>query len=157
MSIPAKHFFTPEEQQEITRAIREAELDTSGEIRVHIEKRCPGTVLDRTAYLFRQLHMHRTKLRNGVLFYLSVADRKFAIIGDSGINKAVPPTFWDEIKEGMQARFREGKFAEGLSEAILKAGKQLKTHFPHRKDDMNELKDEISFGANCQLPWCFLI
>jgi len=146
MSVAAQDFFTRKQQQDILHAIREAELDTSGEIRVHVEKRCPGSVLDRTAYLFRRLHMHRTKLRNGVLFYLSIGDRKFAIIGDSGINQVVGPAFWDEIKEGMQARFREGKFAEGLSEAILKAGKQLKKHFPHGKDDVNELKDSISFG-----------
>jgi len=90
--------------------------------------------------------MHKTKLRNGVLFYLSVHDHKFAIIGDLGINQAVPGNFWDEIKEGMLKQFREGEFAAGLAEGILRAGQQLKEHFPYQKDDVNELPDDISFG-----------
>ncbi len=146
MSETAKHFFTPREQQEIISAIKEAELDTSGEIRVHIENRCKREVLDRAAYLFKQLHIHKTKLRNGVLFYLSVHDHKFAILGDMGINQVVPTNFWDEIKEGMQKQFRDGNFVEGLSEGIIRAGKQLKDHFPYQQDDVNELTDEISFG-----------
>ncbi|MFH1295751.1 MAG: TPM domain-containing protein [Bacteroidota bacterium] len=146
MPIPARHFFTEQEQQEITRAIREAELNTSGEIRVHVENSCKGDVLDRAAYIFKQLSMHRTQLRNGVLFHLSVHDHKFAILGDVGINQRVPPTFWDEIKEEMAARFREGNMVFGLVDGILKAGEQLKTHFPYQKDGINELSDELSFG-----------
>ncbi len=146
MSSEAKHFFTPNEQQEIIDAIKEAELDTSGEIRVHIENRSKGDVLDRAAYLFKQLHMHKTKLRNGVLFYLSVHDHKFAILGDMGINHVVPENFWDEIKEGIQEQFLSGNFLEGLREGILSAGKQLKNHFPYQQDDVNELTDDISFG-----------
>ncbi|MBL7137649.1 MAG: TPM domain-containing protein [Bacteroidales bacterium] len=146
MSIPAKHFFTNQEQQQITRVIREAELNTSGEIRVHIENSCKGDVLDRAAYIFKQLNLHRTQLRNGVLFYLSVHDHKFAILGDKGINNTVSPGFWDEIKEEMSARFREGDLVSGLVDGILKAGEQLKAHFTHQTDDVNELEDEISFG-----------
>ena len=121
MSETAKHFFTPSEQQVIINAIKEAEKDTSGEIRVHIENRCKREVLDRAAYLFKQLHMHKTKLRNGVLFYLSSHDHKFAILGDMGINQVVPENFWDEIKEAMQKQFQAGNFLEGLSEGIIKA------------------------------------
>jgi len=147
MSIPARYFFTEQEQLQITRAIRDAELDASGEVRVHIENTCTEDVLDRAAFIFRQLNMHRTKLRNGVLFYLSVHDHKFAILGDKGINKLVPPTFWDEIKEMMASKFRDGEFAAGLAEGILKAGEHLKKHFPYQKGDINELSDEISFGS----------
>jgi len=146
MSIPAKHFFTTNEQELITQAIRDAELNTSGEVRIHIENNCKGDVLDRAAYLFKQLNMHRTKLRNGILFYLSIHDHKFAILGDMGINQQVPPTFWDEIKEEMVQQFGNERFAEGLAEGIRKAGQQLKTHFPYQKDDVNELDDDISFG-----------
>jgi uncharacterized membrane protein len=148
MSITAKHFFTDQEQLQIREAIKEAELNTSGEVRVHIENTCKEDVLDRAAYIFQKLQMHKTKLRNGVLFYLSVHDHKFAILGDMGINSTVEPGFWDEIKEGMAAKFREGDIADGLSEGILKAGDQLKVHFPYQKDDVNELDDEISFGQN---------
>jgi uncharacterized membrane protein len=141
----AASFFTKGQQSEIMASVKEAEKSTSGEIRVHIETNCPEDVLDRAAWIFNRLHMEKTAERNGVLFYLAVRDRKFAIIGDAGINAKVPPGFWDEIKEIMQKLFREGKFTEGLSRGIVLAGSQLKAHFPYKKDDVNELSDEISF------------
>jgi uncharacterized membrane protein len=141
----ASSFFTKEEQALILASVKEAELETSGEIRVHIETSLSGNVLDRAAWIFGKLGMHKTAERNGVLFYLAVSDRKFAIIGDAGINAKVPAGFWDEISALLQKKFREGKFTDGLSEGIILAGKQLKTHFPFSKDDVNELPDEISF------------
>jgi len=140
------HFFTREQKERIQQAIRIAEKDTSGEIRVHIDKICKGDVLDRAAYLFEKLRMHKTNLRNGVLFYLAVNDHKFAILGDAGINNVVRENFWDNIKEVMAEKFREADFAGGFETAILMAGEQLKQHFPYKKDDVNELPDEISFG-----------
>lgn len=141
----ASSFFTKEQQAQILASVREAELETSGEIRVHIETTLKGDVLDRAAWLFKKLNMDRTAERNGVLFYLAVSDRKFAIIGDAGINAKVPGGFWNEISEVLTKNFKEGKFTEGLSIGIVMAGNQLKTHFPHRPDDVNELPDEISF------------
>ncbi|QGY43157.1 TPM domain-containing protein [Maribellus comscasis] len=140
-----KHF-TEENKLQITNAIRVAETNTSGEIRVHIEKHCKGDVLDRAAYIFDKLEMQKTELRNGVLFYLAVEDQKFAILGDAGINEKVPENFWEEIKDEAIARFKENKFADGLADGIVKAGEQLKAHFPYQLDDVNELSDEISFG-----------
>lgn len=145
MSPTAKRFFTKEEQDEITKAILNAELDTSGEIRVHIETYCKENVLDRAAFIFKKLKMDNTELHNGVLFYLAVKSRKFAILGDSGINAVVPENFWDDIKEKMTIFFKENKFSEGLVYGITEAGKHLKKHFPHHIDDINELPDEISF------------
>ena len=139
-------FFSKEEKEKIVRAIEEAENNTSGEIRVHIEKACRTDVLDRAAYIFKKLGMHKTQLRNGVLFYLALEDRKFAILGDAGINSVTPEDFWENIKEKMLEYFREGKVADGLVKGILMAGEKLKEHFPHMKDDVNELSDEISFG-----------
>ena len=144
----AQAFFTKEEKEDITLAIKNAELDTSGEIRVHIENICKGDAKDQAAYLFEKLEMQKTDLRNGVLFYLAVKNRKFAILGDAGINKAVPDNFWDNIRNIMLEHFRDDKFAEGLEEGIAMAGIQLKEHFPYQKDDVNELPDEISFGEN---------
>jgi uncharacterized membrane protein len=141
----ASSFFTKEQQAQILSSVKAAEESTSGEIRVHIETSFKGDVLDRAAWVFGKLGMHKTALRNGVLFYLAVEDRKFAIIGDAGIHSKVPEDFWDKTKELMQNNFKEGKFTEGLSEGIILAGEQLKTHFPHQKDDVNELPDEISF------------
>jgi uncharacterized membrane protein len=141
----ASSFFSKEQQAQILASVKEAEMETSGEIRVHIETTLKGDVLDRAAWLFNKLGMDKTAERNGVLFYLAVEDKKFAIIGDAGINSKVHAGFWDEISEDLKKNFREGKFTEGLSEGIIKAGAQLKTHFPYNKDDVNELPDEISF------------
>jgi len=143
-----ENFFTATEKNQITEAIADAELNTSGEVRLHVEGRCQIDVLDRAAYVFEKLKMHETAQRNGVLFYLAVYDRKFAILGDAGINQVVPENFWDDIKETMLGFFKDGKLAEGVSTGIRMAGKQLKANFPHQKDDVNELSDEISFDKN---------
>ena len=143
-----ENFFSTEEKKQITDAIAQAELNTSGEIRLHVEGKCKIDVLDRAAYIFEKLEMDQTAQRNGVLFYLAVYDRKFAIIGDSGINQLVAADFWNETKETMLSLFKEGKFADGLSRGILMAGEQLKANFPYQSDDVNELSDEISFDKN---------
>ncbi|MCX6283537.1 MAG: TPM domain-containing protein [Bacteroidetes bacterium] len=148
MGTTARDFFSPEQQKAITKAIADAELQTSGEIRVHIENTLKGDVLDRAAYLFRQLGMNKTQLRNGVLIYLAVRSRQFAILGDKGIHKAVPENFWDNIKHGMLLDFSDNIFTEGLITAISAAVEQLKKHFPHLDNDKNELSDDISFGKN---------
>ncbi len=141
----ASSFFSKEQQDQILAAVKEAEKETSGEIRVHIESSLKADVLDRAAWLFKKLGMDKTEARNGVLFYLALTDKKFAIIGDAGINSKVPAGFWDKISELLRKNFTEGKFTEGLSEGIIMAGDQLKTHFPYKEDDVNELPDEISF------------
>lgn len=143
-----ENFFSKEQKKQITDAIAAAELNTSGEIKLHVEGYCKIDVLDRAAYVFEKLEIHKTAQRNGVLFYLAVNDHKFAILGDAGINQVVPDDFWDLIKETMLGYFKEGKFADGLSKGILMAGEQLKANFPYQKDDVNELSDEISFDKN---------
>jgi uncharacterized membrane protein len=141
----ASSFFSKEQQEQIKAAIMQAEKDTSGEIRVHIETACREDVLDRAAWIFGQLGMHKTADRNGVLFYLAVSDKKFAVIGDAGINSKVPEGFWDSVKETLRKNFVKGLFTDGLSQGIILAGRQLRTHFPYKADDVNELSDEISF------------
>lgn len=146
MSPNVRKFFSIEDKEVIRKAILNAELDTSGEIRVHVETSCKGDVLDRAAYLFKKLDMTKTGLRNGVLFYLAVNSQKFAIIGDQGINAVVPENFWVDIKTKMAEKFNKEEFAIGLAEGIAETGKYLKKYFPHHIDDINELPDEISFG-----------
>jgi len=148
MTMKASTFFTREQQEAIVRAIGEAEHATSGEIRVHIETSCKADVLDEAAWLFRKVGMHKTADRNGVLIYLALKERKFAIIGDTGINSVVPLGFWDNIRDHMKQRFSENLFTEGLTEGIIMAGMQLKEHFPHTRDDVNEITDTISFDTN---------
>ena len=146
--VKAKDIFTGNQKELIRLSIQNAELDTSGEIRVHIETNCSGDVMDRATYIFDKLGMQKTAMRNGVLIYLAVKTRKFAIIGDAGINKVVQAGFWNDVKNIMFDHFRDGKFTEGLSEAITKTGEQLKKYFPYQVDDVNELPDDISFGDN---------
>lgn len=141
----ARNFFTAEQQEDIKQAILNAELNTSGEIRVHLQKKCNGDILDCAADIFKKLEMDKTAARNGVLIYVAVENRSFAIIGDSGINAVVPADFWESTKILMINHFREGNFAQGLIAGINKAGEQLKKHFPYNKDDVNELTDDISF------------
>ncbi|MFV0507072.1 MAG: TPM domain-containing protein [Bacteroidales bacterium] len=142
-----KPLFTKEEQQQIVDAIKLAEQNTSGEIRIHIEKRCKGDALHEAVKNFGKLKMHKTTQRNGVLFYFAYEDRKFAIYGDEGINNKVPNDFWDKIKDDMQASFKRGNFLEAICQGIEAAGKQLKFYFPYDTDDQNELSDDISFGG----------
>jgi uncharacterized membrane protein len=148
MSKSAQDFFTREQRDDIKQAIMNAELDTSGEIRVHIDSKCKGEVMDKALNVFKKLKIHETEKRNGVLFYLAVKNRKFAVIGDEGINEVVPDDFWDELKAEMLDAFREEKFTDGLVDGITKTGESLKKHFPYQTDDVNELSDEISFGKN---------
>lgn len=144
-----KNLFDSIAKEKIVSAIQQAEQDTSGEIRVHVENHCSKKeVLDRATEVFAQLKMHKTELRNGVLFYLAVKDRKFAILGDAGINAVVPADFWDAVKVEVLHNFKQDKFVEGLVNGIIMAGLQLKKHFPYQIDDINELSDDISFGNN---------
>ncbi len=143
-----RQYFSKEEKDEIVNAIAGAELNTSGEIRVHIEKYCKEDVLDRAAYIFKKLKMNDTVLRNGILFYLAVEDRKFALLADTGINQKVPENTWERIKNIMETDFRGGRFSAGLASGIREAGELLKQYFPYQGDDKNELRDDISFGDN---------
>jgi uncharacterized membrane protein len=137
--------FNDEEQQRIRTAIEGAEKNTSGEIRVCIEKNCSENVLDRAAKYFHKLGMHKTRLRNGVLVYVATVDRKFAIIGDAGINKVVPADFWDDTRDDMLEHFKYGNLVEGIVTGIAISGKHLQKYFPHQLDDKNELPDDIAF------------
>lgn len=138
--------FSKSECNVIEQAIAEAELNCSGEIRVHIDKKCDGDVMESAVRVFHRLSMHKTELRNGVLFYIASESRKFAVIGDLGINEKVGKDFWDDISAELERNFREGNFVEGLTKGILRCGEKLKEFFPYQTDDVNELPNTVSFG-----------
>ena len=146
MSWFSKKFFNSEEEEQVLKAIREAEKNTSGEIRVHVEPYCKIDVLDRAADVFGFLEMHETAERNGVLFYLAYEDHRFAIIGDAGINARVPEGFWNEVRDTVLASFKSKQYSAGLSTGIRLAGQKLGEFFPYQQDDKNELSDHISYG-----------
>lgn len=141
----ARNFFSKLEIKRIVAAIQEAEKDTSGEIRVHIDNFCKGDAIERATEVFFKLKMNETALRNGVLIYLAVKDHKFAIIGDEGINNVVENDFWEDIKNDMTQSFRNNLFTDGIIYGVLRCGKKLKAYFPHQENDIDELNNEISF------------
>jgi uncharacterized membrane protein len=142
----ARDFFTQEELHKIVESIEQAELETSGEIRFHIESTCKSDPLKRAIQVFKNLKMHKTELRNGTLVYLATADKKFSIVGDKGINEKVPENFWEDVKNEMSEQFKNKEFVTGISNAILKIGEKLKEFFPYKSDDINELADDVSIG-----------
>ncbi|MDG1806050.1 TPM domain-containing protein [Flavicella sp.] len=141
-----EYHLSEQEELDVVEAIKSAELNTSGEIRVHIDPSSDKDGLERAKEVFFELKMNETEAQNGVLFYLAVKEHKFAILGDAGIDKVVPDDFWNSTKELVIGEFKKGDFATGLQLGIAEAGKRLKEFFPYQKDDINELPDEISKG-----------
>ncbi len=139
-------FLTPEEELDVVQAIIKAEKKTSGEIRVHIEAHTRLDHFERAKEVFHLLKMDNTKDENGVLIYVAVNDRKFAIYGDRGIDNVVPEGFWDSTRDAIAQQFKNDYFKQGLIDGVLKAGKVLETHFPWFHGNENELSDEISKG-----------
>jgi hypothetical protein len=141
-------FLGPEEQASVVGAIKNAETMTSGELRIHIELHCPGDPLARAAALFSQLKMDKTDLRNGVLVYCALKDRRFALYGDAGIHARLGLTYWQQLAEKVQQEIRGNSLAAGLALAAESIGSSLAEHFPRAADDHNELPDDISFQKN---------
>jgi len=141
----AAHFFTKEEQEQVVSAIQTAEKNTSGEIRVHLESFCWGDAVERAKKIFAKLGMQNTKEQNGILIYIATENHKIAVIGDAGIHNKLGKDYWDKIVESMISKFRAGQKGDGLAQAIIDCGEQLKHYFPYNSDDKNELSDSISF------------
>jgi uncharacterized membrane protein len=139
-------FLSKDEEQAIVNAIKIAEKNTSGEIRVHLEKETSKAVMERAEEVFNSLKMYQTKQSNGVLIYVAVNSKVFAICGDKGIDALVPDNFWESTKQIIQNQFKQGQFKQGLVDGITNVGQQLKKYFPLQDDDTNELSNEISKG-----------
>jgi uncharacterized membrane protein len=139
-----RRFLDHGDLEAVRRAVAEAERGTSGEIRVHLEARCPGDPLARAVAVFERLGMTRTALRNGVLVYVGVEDRKLAVIGDAAVHEHVGPAYWDRLRDTVVRHFREGHPREGLVAAVQEIGEALSRHFPRAPADENELPDDVS-------------
>ena len=142
----SKHLFTEQDQQQIVYAITDAELRTSGEIRVHVDRKCAGDPVQKAFRVFKKLGMYNTADRNGVLFYVAAEDRKLAIVGDKGIHEKVHSEFWNRVKEEMLIDFKNSSYTEGLIKGIKQTGEHLRIYFPRKADDQNELSNEVTFG-----------
>jgi uncharacterized membrane protein len=139
-------FLSDDDLEAVKRAVAEAERHTSAEIRVHLDHACPGDALQRAIKIFERLGMHKTAHRNGVLVYISVTDRKLAIVGDKGIHERVGEEYWQGLVAGVLERMRQQGPREGLVHALAEVGRALAHHFPRRPGDKNELSDEVSIG-----------
>jgi uncharacterized membrane protein len=139
-------FLSSKDEERIVEAIRNAEKSTSGEIRVHIEKKCTNDIFEHTMEIFHDLKMDNTQQQNGVLIYVAVENKSFVIYGDKGINDVVDENFWNSTRDIITSHFKTGNFVEGLIEGIEKAGKELSHHFPWLHGDTNELDNSISKG-----------
>ena len=140
-------FLSSDDELAIVQAIQEAEKKTSGEVRVHIEKKCPKKdPIKRAISLFQKLRMHKTDLRNGVIVYVATEDHLLAIWGDEGIHAKVGQEFWENTLITLQKDFKTNQIKNGLTKALLDIGEKLQQHFPYQKDDKNELDDSISYG-----------
>ncbi|TXI80621.1 MAG: TPM domain-containing protein [Flavobacteriales bacterium] len=146
-TLAAEDLLTEAELKRVRLAIAAAEERTSGEIRVHMEDHIEEDVLDHAAFIFEELGMHRTRHRNGVLIYLSVADRKLAVIGDEGIDRRVPANFWNDVLGLLKLHLAAGRPADGLVEAVHTVGEKLSALFPREANDQDELPNDISFGS----------
>ncbi len=141
-----RKFLTEEEGTRIIEHIVEAENNTSGEIRVHFQRKLRGNVMDAAVNTFNKLEMNKTKARNGVLIFIVPSKKVFAIIGDKGINDVVPHDFWNEEKQILESHFKNKEWANGICKVIYNVGIKLKEYFPIQDDDKNELPDEISYS-----------
>lgn len=140
-------FFTQEEEERMVEAIRSAELQTSGEIRLFVESKCSFiNPVDRAIELFGELNMHQTQDRNAVLVYIALKDKQMAVFGDEGIHQRLGQSFWNQEVEKIIAQFNQNEISNGICNMIQAIGKALTHHFPHAIDDKNELSDGIVFG-----------
>jgi uncharacterized membrane protein len=139
-----RRFLDNADMDSVAAAIATAEAETSAEIRVHLDARCPGEALARAALVFERLGMHRTALRHGVLIYVSIEDHKLAVLGDRGIHERVGKAYWDRLLEAILTHFRGQRFRDGILHGVAEVGTVLHRHFPRRPDDVNELPDRVS-------------
>ena len=138
-------FISIPDQRRVVDAIGDAEKLTSGEIRVHITPKCGDDVMKAAIKTFDRLKMYKTRHRNGVLIYMAFESRKFAILGDAGINAVVPENYWENEKDTLLIHLKQNDPATGLCKVIASVGEKLKEFFPIEEDDENELSNEISY------------
>ena len=145
----------PEEQNRLLDKIARIEKRSSGEVRIHVTDRRVKDPLDAARRTFTSLGMASTRRRNGVLVFLSLPSRRFAIVGDEGIDRVTPPEYWDGLRDALARRLAAGQYCEGLLEILDRVEAVLAEHFPYEKGDVDELPDDISYQPRRSraLPW----
>lgn len=137
-----------EELTRVKEAIRNAETQTSGEIRVCVARKCKELPLDAAYQKFKSLKMDQTALRNAVLIYVAPSDHKAAVVADSGINAIADDNYWDTVLETMMSFFQNEQICEGICRGVQQVGDLIQEKYPICKDDVNELCDEVIIDDN---------
>ncbi len=136
------------EVEKVKEAIRQAELQTSGEIRVSVSPFFWGSVRKTAERAFVRMGMTKTQARNGILFFIVPSRKRFVVLGDEGIHAKVGQKFWDTLAGHLSEHFHKDEFTEGLVKGIGEAGERLAAHYPYDPEtDVNELPDDIDFGG----------
>lgn len=143
-----KVFFTETEKTDIVQAVKAAETNTSGEVRVFVESKCKYVdAIDRAREVFYYLEMNNTELHNATLVYVAMKDKQMAVFGDDGIYQQTGEAFWKNALQKMSANFKQENIAHGIIATIGDIGNALHTYFPYDAEtDKNELPDDIVFG-----------
>jgi len=143
-----KEFFSKEDNEMIVHSIKDAEKQTSGEVRVFVESKCRFVdPLDRALEIFANFKMQNTAQRNAVLVYVAIKDRQLAVYGDTGIHQKTGDDYWKTAVKNMISHFNKENYAVGIAHCVSMIGEALQKHFPYDQDlDKNELPDEIIFG-----------
>ncbi|MEO5943212.1 MAG: TPM domain-containing protein [Ferruginibacter sp.] len=141
-------FFSAADNAQIVKAIRLAEKQTSGEIRVYVEsKNAYVDAIDRAAEVFFKLKMQNTEHRNAVLFYIAMDHQELAIFADEGIYQKAGADYWNNAVKIMTSKFSKENISDGIEECVSMIGETLKEKFPYDAvTDKNELPDDIVFG-----------
>ena len=143
----AEDYFSLQEKQMIAHAIQQAELQTSGEVRVFVESKCNYVnAIDRAKEIFDKLNMHKTENKNAVIVYVALKHKQLAIFADDGIYKKTGVQFWNDELNLMIDYFKNENIVDGITKVVEHIGEALKTHFPFQKNDTNELPNDVVFG-----------
>jgi uncharacterized membrane protein len=143
-NMKTREFLDQVQADAIAEAIRRAEAQTSGEIRVFVSQKKPEDAMAEARRQFARLKMHQTRERNGVLIFVAPLVQQFAIVGDEGIHAKCGDCFWDGLAQEMSSRFQEGQYTKALAHCVEQAGELLSRHFPRRPDDVNELPNAVA-------------
>lgn len=155
---PLDKLITPGEQGQLLDKIARIEKRSSGEVRIHVTSRRVKDPLEAARRTFATLGMNNTARENGVLVYLSLPSRSFAIVGDEGIDRVTPADYWDGLRDTLAERFAAGRYCEGLLQILDRVEAVLVEHFPYEAGDVDELPDEISYEPSRRrfLPWLII-
>ena len=159
----AQRAIPPELLAKLTARVTASEARHSGEIRIYVEASLPLSYLrrlssevslkhlirQRALMLFSKLRVWDTEHNNGVLIYLQLAEHAIEIVADRGIHQYVDAAQWQAIAQHMSQAFKDGRFEDGLTQALSEVSAVLVQHFAVTAGSdarVNQLPNEPGIG-----------